>query len=134
MAQLVRLYTRNPGTTVADESFVPGEAVEVVLDVGARPGDLAAGIAFSVVILVVNLSALAIEPVTAVGDAPKPGAAANMATAAWPFGNAHHELVYLIDGAVGAANDMFMVLASLRVGAVPPFDAYFKTAYWMRTP
>jgi hypothetical protein len=134
MAQLVRLYTRNPGTTVADESFASGDAVEVVLDAEARTGELAAGIAFSVVVLVVNLSTLAIEAVTAVGDTPASGVTANMASPAWPFGNEHRELVYLIDGAVGAANDMFLVLAALRVGAVAPFDAYFKTTYWMRTP
>jgi len=134
MAQLVRLYTRNPGTTVADESFAPGDAVEVVLDAEARPGELAGGIAFSVVVLVVNLSALTVEAVTAVGDTPASGVRASMASPAWPFGSRHRELVYLIDGAVGAANDMFMVLVALRVGAVAPLDAYFKTTYWMRTP
>jgi hypothetical protein len=134
MAQLVRLYTRNPGTPVADENFSLGESVEVVIDAVARPGELAAGIAFSVVVLVVNLSTLTIETVTPVGDTPASGATANMATAAWPIDSEHRDLVYLIDGAVGAANEMFLILASLRVGAVAPLDAYLKTTYWMRTP
>lgn len=134
MAQLVRLYTRNPGTTVADESFAPGDAVEVVLDAEARTGELAAGITFSVVVLVVNLSTLTVEAVTPVGDTPASGVRASMASPAWPAGNENRELAYLIDGAVGAANDMFMVLASLRVGAVAPFDSYFETTFWMRTP
>lgn len=134
MTQLVRLYTRNPGTTVADESFAPGDAVEVVLDAEARTGELTAGIAFSVVVLVVNLSTLAVEAVTAVGDTPASGATANMASPAWPVGNEHQEFVYETAGGVGAANDMFIVLASLRVGAAAPFDAYFKTICWMRTP
>jgi hypothetical protein len=131
MAQIVRVFTKDPTGVFSDDTFPAGDTVRVVAEIEARTAEILNGIAFSAGAVCLNLTTLAISLPAPQGNTPAYGAIDHMNTPAWPA--EAHQLEYDIPAAFGAANDICMVFFFLKIGAAVPFDAYFAFCQWMRT-
>ena len=138
---LVRVWTRVPGTLVADMTFPVAAAFEVVVDAEAGASFIpppAPTATFGIGVYVRDLSTGLFIPTTPIPPTPVPFAPTLFGAPAWP--TAKQQFAYTIAAAdlAGRANHVCDVLAVLTVTpTVAPFDpdvSFVTSPMFMITP
>jgi hypothetical protein len=120
---LTRVFTREPGTTVADSSIRVATGLEIVVEAEAGTALFGTGAQFFTNIVVRDITAnnnIAATPGGGFGPAA-------MSSAAWPA--VDHQFVYSVSAAslAGRQDHICEVLAFLKVGTINP-DVEFATS------
>jgi hypothetical protein len=120
---LARVFVREPGTTVGDDSIAAARGLEIVVEAEAGSAIHGQGTQFLTNIVVRDLSANNIIPAN-----PTVGFPGTMATAAWL--NFDHQFVFEVPAAAlaGRQDHLCEVLAFVKAGLVNP-DVEFATSY-----
>jgi len=120
---LARVFVREPGTAVGDDSIPAASGLEIVVEAEAGSAIHGQGAQFLTNIVVRDLTANNNIPAN-----PATGFSGTMATAAWQ--NFDHQFVFNIAAAAltGRQNHLCEVLAFLKAGLVNP-DVEFATSY-----
>jgi len=116
--QIVRVFPRQaPGAPIADDSIRTGAAWQIVVEVEAGATIFGTGAQYRVGGVLRNLTKNTVTPLAAVGPNNWPAA---------PWNNQKAAIVFAPANIPAAnANDLYEVLAFVRVNAVPPFDMSF---------
>lgn len=120
---LTRVFVREPGTTVGDDSIAAARGLEIVVEAEAGSAIHGQGAQFRTNIVVRDLSANNNIPAN-----PGGGFSGTMATAAWLAFD--HQFVFEVPAAAlaGREDHLCEVLAFVKAGLVNP-DVEFATSY-----
>ncbi|RMD93736.1 MAG: hypothetical protein D6814_15220 [Calditrichaeota bacterium] len=126
-AELVRVYTRNPGGAIADVTFPFNQNIEIVVEAEAGSAIFGSGAGFEVGVVVRDLTDNTIIPTTgAIADSLSAGAWSTQST----------QFTFTISSAdLGAAkeNHIVEVIAFLRVRVADPDVSFARSPLFMIT-
>jgi hypothetical protein len=132
MADLVRVYSTIPPSTISNKSVPVGTAFEVRLSVEAESAEFAAGGAYSAGAIAINRTTGAVPLVLApVAGSPAYGAAENMGPATL-WDPELDEFRYTVPAAFGAANDIIEIMGFVTVGAGALKETHTASTYVIR--
>lgn len=134
MADLVRLWTTNPGGTVSNRSIAPGAPFQVVLDVEAETAEFAIGATYATGAIAINrttgVASGALAPVAP--GTPPYGAPTPMGAPQPTWNTELDQFRWTVPAGFGAANDIIELFAFVRVGAGPSVETHFASTYLIR--
>ena len=132
MADLVRVWTADPGIALTNRSVPAGSAFEVVLNVEAESGEFALGAQYSAGAVAINRTTGAVSgPLAAVAGSPAYGAVANMGPATL-WDPELDEFRYTVPDTFGDANDLIEAIAFITVGAGVSKESHFSSSHVIR--